>query len=470
VKVGPFTIARTQVLDAERKALQLRPLSSARSWWPVIRESFTGAWQQNVEITAPSVVASPTVYACASLIAGDVSKLALRLVQKNDDDIWEPAESPAFSPVLRKPNRYQTVVKFVEQWILSKLLRGNAYVLKQRDGRGIVTALYPLDATRVTPLVSTDGSVYYEIKRDELSELRQESIIVPASEIIHDIMCALWHPLVGVSPISACGIAALQGLAIQNNSQKFFTNGSFPSGFLTAPGHIADDTAARLKDYFQTEFSGDKIGRVAVGGDGLKYEAFTMTAVDAQLIDQLKWTSETICSCFHVPPYMVGIGSPPPYANIEPAIQQYYAQAIQTLLTSFETSLDEGLGLIQKIDGVQYGTEFDVDDLIWMDTATKMKAAADGIGSGGMAPNEARFRYLNLGKVPGGDTPYMQQQMWPLKQLAEREIPAVPAAPPAMPVENTKPETDPADTEDEDELTEAATFGALLLKGLALHA
>ena len=47
--------------------------------------------------------------------------------------------------MLRKPNRYQTRIKFVEQWMMSKLTAGNTYVLKQRDERSVVTALYVLD-------------------------------------------------------------------------------------------------------------------------------------------------------------------------------------------------------------------------------------------------------------------------------------------------------------------------------------
>ena len=73
----------------------------------------------------------------------------------------------------------------MEQWIVSKLLYGNTYVLKQRDARGIVTALYILDAQRVTPLVAEDGSVYYKLAADHLSQLT-DAITVPASEIIHD--------------------------------------------------------------------------------------------------------------------------------------------------------------------------------------------------------------------------------------------------------------------------------------------
>ena len=37
-------------------------------------------------------------------------------------------------------------------------------------------------------------------------------------------MNCLYHPLVGLSPIYACGLAAQQGLAIQNGSTEFFGN------------------------------------------------------------------------------------------------------------------------------------------------------------------------------------------------------------------------------------------------------
>ncbi|MNU03698.1 Phage portal protein [compost metagenome] len=74
-------------------------------------------------------------------------------------------------------------------------------------------------------------------------------MVVPAREIIHDTMICLFHPLVGVSPIYACGLAAMQGMAIQDQSAQFFANGSKPSGILTAPKSISDETAQRLKEH-----------------------------------------------------------------------------------------------------------------------------------------------------------------------------------------------------------------------------
>lgn len=417
-----------RTLTLSRKGITLSPISNTGwGWWPLFPESFPGSWQRNVEIQASTALSYFAVYACVRLISTDIGKLCLYLVEQDTDGVWNPIESPAFSPVLRKPNRYQTINKFIEQWILSKLLHGNAYMLKARDGRGVVIAMYVLDPTRVVPLVAPDGSVYYQLKRDDLSGLPTDTVTVPASEIIHDTMIAPYHPLIGLSPIYACGQAARQGLAIQSNSTTFFENKSNPEGILTAPVGITETQAAAL----QTQWKARAAGEIAVLAGELKYQALSMTAVDAQLIEQLKMTAQQVCSAFGVPPYLVDIGDPPPYANFEPLLLKYHSQCIQSLTTNLEKSLDVGLGILDKVDGRQYGTEFDIDDLIWMDTQTRVASAKTSIDSGGMKVDEARKKYFGLGPVPGGDTPYLQQQYWPLKQLAERAVPSIPNSPAA---------------------------------------
>src|SRR4249920_68664 len=113
MQIGPWTIART-------KALQLNALSTQGGWWPLIREPFTGAWQRNVEISAGSALSYFAVYACYRLITTDIGKLCLRLVEQDRHGVWSETESAAFSPFLRKPNEYQTINKYVEQYIGSK--------------------------------------------------------------------------------------------------------------------------------------------------------------------------------------------------------------------------------------------------------------------------------------------------------------------------------------------------------------
>lgn len=429
-----LTVTRTKALPT------LSPVETRGGWWPILRESYGGAWQQNVDVSLATVITNPTLFSCVTLIASDIGKMGLRLVEKDEHGIWREVENnAAFSPVLRKPNRYQTRIKFVEQWVLSKLLNGNTYALKQRDARGVVVALYLLDPMRVQPLVAPDGSVYYSLATDVLAGLTQGQVIVPAREVIHDLMYAINHPLVGVSPITACGMSAYQGLKIQQNSTQFFKNGSNPGGVLTAPGAISDATATRLKAYWDANFTGENAGKVAVLGDGLKYEAMAIAARDSQLIDQLKWTDEKICSVYHVPAYMVGVGSAPTYNNIQSLSVQYYTQCLQTLVESFELSLDEGLELPKP-----YGTEFNTADLLRMDSATMIDFISKGITAGVMKPNEGRA-LLNVEPVPGGDTPYLQQQNYSLAALAKRDEEAV---------EDDAPTSEPPDDEDETDVEE----------------
>lgn len=409
-------------------------------WWPIVRESFAGAWQQNITIDRDTVMAYSAVYACISIIAQDIGKLRVKLVELQSSGIWREVTSPAFSPVLRKPNHFQTRVKFFEQWIACKLIHGNSYALKRRDGRGVVTALYLLDPLRVTPLVSDDGAVFYQLRTDNLAALT-EQVIVPAREIIHDLVLPLFHALVGVSPIYACGLAATQGTQIQNNSTKFFANQSRPSGVLTAPGAIGDETAARLKTAWEENFTGANAGRVAVLGDGLKYEQMVINAADSQLIEQLRWTAETVCTCFHVPAYMIGVGPVPGFQNVEALNQQYYSQCLQSLIESAEVALDEGLELPGAL-----GTEFDLDGLLRMDTATRFKTHSDAIGGGWLSPNEVRLKE-DYEPVEGGDSPMLQQQNYSLAALAKRDAREDPfstaqaAAPAAPPEEEASTET-----------------------------
>lgn len=398
----------------------LESLRASSRGWTRILESFAGAWQRNIEIDTANVLTFSAAYACVTLIASDIGKMRIKLVRELNTGICVETESASFSPVLRKPNHYQTRIKFIEQWALSKLIHGNTYVLKHRDNRGVVVELYVLDPCRVKVLVAPDGSVFYQLQTDTLSGVPVD-VTVPASEIIHDVYAALYHPLCGISPISACGLAAVQGLNVQNHSSRLFANGANPGGLLTTPGTINEETAKALAAQWEANYGGENAGRVAVLGDGLKYEQMTMTSVDAQLVDTLKWTAENVCTAYRVPPYMIGVGPAPSYNNVEALNQQYYSQCLQTLIESIELLLDEGL----RLSETDMGTEFDLDALLRMDSATQIKTLSEGVIGGLYAPNEARKK-LNLPPVAGGESPYLQQQNFSLAALAKRDAQADP--------------------------------------------
>jgi len=451
-----------RALAPQQKAFNaaVSPVDGNRGWWGLIKESFTGAWQKNIEIRKDSVLSFHAVFSCQTLTASDIAKLRVKLVEQDADGIWSETTNPKYTPVLTKPNRFQNRIQFYESWVLSKLQSGNVYVLKERNAQKQVIALYVLDPNRVKPLVATDGSIYYDVNTDYLSNI-EGPVTVPASEIIHDRFNCLFHPLVGLSPIFANGLAATQGLAIQSNSTKFFGNNSQPGGILTAPGAISDETATRLKTHWETNYSGDNVGKVAVLGDNLKYEPLATKAVDAQLIEQLKWSAEVVCSTYHVPPYKIGIGEMPAFNNVQALNIEYYSQCLQVLIEAIELCLDEGLETGDKL-----GTEFDIENLLRMDGVTQMSVLKEAVGASVMAPNEARKK-VDLKPVPGGASPMAQQQNFSLEALSKRDAREDPfattgSAPPAAPTPAEVAANDNAEAE-----AQAAKALYAVMKGLA---
>lgn len=461
--MGMLEIIGAGLLPQRRKELQ--NVDTSRGWSPLIREPFAGAWQRNAEETVESVLAYGPVFACQTLIASDIAKMRCRLVELDANTIWAEVEAASpFWPVLRRPNHYQNRIQFFENWMLSKLSWGNTYALKARDARGVVVALHVLDPQRVKPLVSDSGEVFYELRRDLLSRQDADAVVVPAREVIHDRFNCLFHPLAGLSPLFAATLSATQGLRIQRNSAQFFQNGARPSGVLTGPGDIKQETADRLKAYWETNFSGNNVAKVAVLGDGLKYEPMTMTSVEAQLVEQLGVTGKEVCAVYHVPPYKAGVTDPPSYNNIEALDRAYYSQCLQRHIEDIELCLDEGLELV-KVAGKTLGTEFDLDDLLRMDTATQIKTEGDAVKAGIKAPNEAR-RKLNLAPTVGGETPYLQEQNYSLAALAKRDAQEDPFGSDTPPPANEPPANDDDEPDPEREAAFLAGFRKHLTEAL----
>jgi phage portal protein BeeE len=169
-----------------------------------------------------------------------------------------------------------------------------------------------------------------------------------------------------------------------------------------------------------------------------------LTAVETQLINQLKWSSETVCSVYHVPPYKVGVDVlPRGFTNLQALNVEYYQESLQSHIEEIEELLDDALG-IGEATGL--GTEFDTENLLRMDSTSQVNVIKEAVGAGVMSPNEGRAKF-DLKPVTGGESPYLQQQNYSLEALAKRDAqgdPFAPAAPPAPQPSANQPVADAA--------------------------
>lgn len=393
---------------------------SGAGGWRRIIEPFAGAWQRGIEEKQATVLSYPTLYACLNRISTDIGKLPFRLVQRDSNGLWRETTNPAYSPVLRSPNHYQTPAQFREAWILSKLQNGNTYVLKGRDARGVVDRLYVLDPCFVMPMITQSGDVYYRLSYSSAEnllpfEFAADQLIIPASEIIHDRLNCFHHQLIGVPPLCAAHWPTVKNLKILRDATQFFANGAQPGGILTAPAGMSDDDAAAVKAYWDQNFTGEHRGRVAVIGADMKYQAFAFNAVDSQLVEQMRYSDEQIAQPFGIPPFKIGIGSIPAGLKVDDLNQLYYSDALQAHIEAMEDCLDRGLGIAEDL-----GVELNLEPLLRMDAQKQADVESSLVKNGIKAPNEARRRF-GLSPIEGGDSVYLQQQNFSLQALARRD-------------------------------------------------
>lgn len=393
--------------------------------WRSILEPFTGAWQRNIEWRVPDPTSSPIAYACMTIIANDICKLRPE-IKRRQGDIWSVDSGDIRWRILRRPNYYQDWIQFAQYWVMSKLRFGNTYALKEFDERGNVSSLYILNPDNVQVLVTDDGAIYYQVAADTLTGVFDIDRIVPASAIIHDRMNCLRHPLVGVAPLCAAAIDAGIGMQVSENMWRFYKNAAMPGGIILVPGNLDEEKAAKLKERWGDGTSNLNAGKVGLLTNGMQYmEVKPQSAVDSQLIQTLKLSDERICSVFHVPAYKVGVASAPSYNNIEAQQQDYYNTCLQIIIEQMEACLDSGLGF----NGYDEGIELNLDGLMRMDSKTLIDSLNVAVGGSVMTINEARRR-LNLPSITGGDTVYMQQQDYPLSEVAGNKLEADQSAEP----------------------------------------
>jgi HK97 family phage portal protein len=441
-----------------------------QSWLPsnwtlgtLVREPSTGAWQRNLACNDPSLLTFSAVYACITVISGDVAKLGLYLYSRDAEGVRELAARHPISNVLRRPNDYQTQLELIQQMMISTLGSGNAYLLKRRDQRGVVNALYLLDPHQVRPVVTPEGSVFYSLGGDmRLAGVASgEQIVVPASEIIHHRINAFAHPLLGTTPLVAASMSASVGLNIMQNSQAFFANMSRPGGVLSAPGKISEPMATRLRTEWEKNYGGSNIGKIAVLAEGLKFDGTaTVNAVDSQLIDQLRWSVEDVARVFRVPGFMLGDLSKVTYRNSEQLQRTYYSGCLQFHLEALEARLHQGF----ELDDSHF-VEFDLDNLLRTEIDVRFDAYQKAINAGFYSINDARRRE-DMPPVDGGDEPLVQAQYRPLSaaiaeadaavEKAKRDA-AAPVAPPPPP--------DDDELDDDDQVDDARALTARLTEG-----
>ena len=331
-----------------------------------------------------------TVYACVRILAEAVAGLPLHTYRYLSGGAKEKAlDHPLYYLLHDEPNPEMTSFVFRETLMSHLLLWGNAYAQIIRNGKGQITALYPLMLNRMTVDRTSNGEIYYTylVNDSDNPNLKAQGQVYLRKEDIFHIPGLGYDGLVGYSPISMAKNAIGMALATEEYDAKFFENGASPSGVLEHPGTIKDPE--RLRESWNSLFKGSgNSHKVAVLEEGLSFKPIAISPNEAQFLETRKFQIDEIARIFRVPPHMVGDLEKSSFSNIEQQSLEFLKYTLDPWVTRWEQSIHRSL--ILESEKRDYFVKFNVDGLLRGDYQSRMNGYAVGIQNGFMSPNDIR--------------------------------------------------------------------------------
>lgn len=399
---------------------------------------FLNWWQMGYHVEKPGATAMAE--ACVSAYAQTLAMCPGDHWLLKDDGGRERQTQSALSRILRKPNSYQTISDFLLNAVRGLMFDGRSYSIALRNNRNEITELHQFHSRQSRPLIGEDGSVFYELSGNEIVQrmLGVDLLRVPARDVLHMRLHTPTHPLLGVSPITACAIQmATQNVALAQQL-TFFANQSRPSFVLSTDQILTRPQVEELRQRWDEQATKLRQGGTPILTAGLKPSPVGMSAHDSQLAETMKLTDMAVAQVYRVPLVLVGIDKSP-FASTEALMQFWMASGLGFVLNHVEEAFGQLFGLYGQ--PTEY-VEFNTAALLRSARRDQIESLARAVQGGIYSPDEARNE-LEKPRVPGGhgSEPRVQQQVVPLSFAATQPAPK----PPTPPMPPTGGPPNPAD-------------------------
>lgn len=339
-----------------------------------------------VPVTPFTALQAAAVYACVKFISQDIAMLKPFVRQALPRGGYTRMEHHPLVKLFRKPNRWQTRFEFFSYWVASYCLRGNGYVVVERDGTGEAVELVPVAPDRVTIMLSPEGEMWYRVNSNRLGF----GLMVPPDDMMH-LKNLSMDGYMGVSPIAIAQDVIGLALATQQHGGILFRQGGQVGGVLEHPGKLSKEASDRIASSWQTTHAGvQNSSKVAVLEEGLKFSKIAMTSEDAQFLETRRFQVIDICRLYGVPPHKLGELDKATLNNVEQQNQSYIDSALAPVAQAIVELFDAHL-LFEDERSIM-GCQMDFTDMTRGDTLTRYQSYQIGTLNGWLSRNEVRAK------------------------------------------------------------------------------
>jgi HK97 family phage portal protein len=339
-----------------------------------------------VPVTPFTALQAAAVYSCIRAISQDIAMLTPFVRRRLVGGGYRRVLDHPLGKVFRRPNRWQTWFEFIGYAVTSICLRGNAFVVIERDRDANPIELVPIAPDRCTMMLSDDGELWYRINSRRLGY----GLVIPPDDMIHIKNISL-DGYVGVSPIAIAQDVIGLALATQQHGGILFRQGGQVNGVIKFPGPLSKEASDRLANSWRETHAGvQNAHKVAILEEGGSFEKIAITNEESQFLETRRFQVIDICRLYGVPPHRLGELDKATLNNIEQQNQQYVDSALKPTARSIEQLFDHHLLFDDERSNLE--CKFDFDDMTRGDLKTRFEAYQMGTLNGWMNRNEVRAK------------------------------------------------------------------------------
>jgi len=276
--------------------------------------------EADIPIVEQTALGQDVAFACGSLISKTIAALPVDVLAPRGPESADGNQHLPGHPVAemlqREPNAEMSAVSFKESLLMAAIFHGNGYAEIERDTMDRPVALWPIHPERVRVCRDeVSGALLYEVHNGIGGKVELQP-----EDVFHLAGPSLGAGTVGFSLISLAKNDLGEALAQGRYASNFIRNQAAPSGLITVSPGIQPSGMKRLRAEVEAMYSGPrKAGKIMIGDQGVDFKQIGVTPQDAEFLAQRRFSVETICRWFGVPPQMIGDNSKQTFANYEQA-------------------------------------------------------------------------------------------------------------------------------------------------------
>lgn len=332
---------------------------------------------------------------CVMLISELLASVPLNVYRRGERGQRDrAADHPAYSVLHDMPNALHTAFDFRLALILAILTHGNAYAEIERNGRGQVTGLHPIDPRAVSVERLRSGRLRYIVTGAPSRVLLQD-------EVLHIRYRLGPDGVMGQSPIQIGRETFSLALSQNDAAAKQAAKGFRPEGAVVFAQSINPSQKTDVLDKLRQKIErNDSTSGVLVLDGGADWKPFAFSSKDAEFLESRKLTALDVCRIYGVPPSAAGITDNATYSNIGEESRALVQRCLAPMARRIEQTMNAAL-LTEEARKVFF-IEHDLGGLLRGDMGARYEAYRIGREGGWLSANEIR-RLENMPEIEGGD-------------------------------------------------------------------